>query len=81
MNTVPLDIEALAGLDTDNFIKSPFWPCGPAIYDSIALQNMDFLFGLYDSLSGTERTLMQLVMRQLFMDFNFFACDFADVFI
>jgi len=81
MNTVPLDIEALAGLDTDNFIKSPFWPCGPAIYDSIALQNMDFLFELYDSLSGTERTLMQLVLRQLFMDFNFFACDFADVFI
>ena len=81
MNTVPLDMEALAGLDTENFIKFPFWPCGPDIYDSIAFQNMDFLFELYDSLSGTERTLMQLVFRQLFMDFNFFACDFADVFI
>lgn len=80
MNTVPLDIEALAGINTENFVKSPYWPCGPDIYDTIALQNMNFLFGLYDSLSGTERTLMQLVLRQLFMDFNFFACDFADVF-
>ncbi|OGV35316.1 MAG: hypothetical protein A2020_06240 [Lentisphaerae bacterium GWF2_45_14] len=80
MNIVPLDIEALSVMEMEAFFKAPFWPCGPDIYDSIATQNMDFLFGLYDSLFGTERTLIQLVFRQLYMDFNFFACDFLDVF-
>jgi hypothetical protein len=75
----PLDLESATDLGFEKFINDFFWPTSSDAYDQVALENLDFLLLLHDEQEGENKELIKLTLRQLFLDFNYFASNLMDV--